>query len=106
MKQTTIFSALHAAVEKMSPEKEGDFGDLPNEEPSDNVQIQQKKEREIKREEISSTSDTLPFKGRQVVIYIKESSPSMLSTIAHLEKNGRSFHLAIPNRKQHKRSDK
>lgn len=93
MKLTVNFSNLQHSVELMQPDQKGNFKLELQETQIEKLDIELAEGKDVELKDVSVDSGLLSYKGRQVLLYIKDHGQSAQSAIDN-PYTGRKFHVA------------
>ncbi|NOH63468.1 HNH endonuclease [Vibrio sp. RE88] len=104
MKLNISFKNLNAAVTLMAPEKKGDFNLAFVETSIEKLDLELASGKDVELKDVDVDSGLLSYKGRQVLLYIKDHGSSVQNVIRKPE-TGNKFHVADCSKLKSMRSE-
>ncbi|MBY5946832.1 HNH endonuclease signature motif containing protein [Photobacterium rosenbergii] len=94
MKLTFDLSALNNAIQQMQPKKKGRFTLEYTPSNIDPIDIELGEGKEVELKDVDADTGLLSYKGRQVLLYIRDVGTSVVAALNSPEKSGPKYHVA------------
>ncbi|MFH0287502.1 HNH endonuclease [Vibrio owensii] len=104
MKLSISFKNLNAAIELMEPKKKGEFNLAFVETSIEKLDLELAKGKDVELKDVDVDSGLLSYKGRQVLLYIKDHGSAVQNVIRKPE-TGNKFHVADCSKLKSMRSE-